>query len=337
MQKRGYSYAVLAQKDSQADLEKEVYRGIPIWRFDFSSRLAQKDLSLFRSLRDCLEQIAPDLIHLNVCTGWSAFAFLLLKSTFRVPIALTVHAPFFYEGPADPLTSHIVSAAHAVGCVSDWVLQELEKLLPLAKDKLRRIHNGLLCPSLTPSPLPLTPPIFLLLGRLTSEKGFATAVEAFILLKKKGSLARLWIAGAGEERLSLEQLVNAAGLQGEVRWLGEVKRDEVPQLISQATCVLVPSYFETFGLVILEAMQMERPVIASRVGGIPEVLLAPETGLLVPPRDPAALAEAMEQLLAQPERMVQMGIAGRERATQHFTIQKNGTEYETLYKQVKQR
>ncbi len=258
----------------------------------------------------------------------------MLKSAFQVPIVLTVHAPFFYEATESPLISQVISSAHAVACVSNWVLQELEKQVPAAKSKCKLIYNGLSLPALAPSLPKFTPPIFLLLGRFTSEKGFATAIDAFALLKKRGSSARLWIAGAGEDLPSLERLASTLELGEEARFIGEVKREDVPALISQVTCVLVPSYFETFGLVILEAMQMQRSVIASRVGGIPEVLLDQETGLLVPPQDPTALAYAMEKLLAQPEEMIQMGIKGRKRAMENFTLDKNGSEYETIYKEL---
>ena len=100
--------------------------------------------------------------------------------------------------------------------------------------------------------------------------------------------------------------------------------------LNRATVVIVPSILESFGLVILESMQMGRPVIASRTQGIPEVVEEGVTGLLVLLEDSVALSEAMETLLEQPELAIKMGAEGRKRA-QKFSLEENLDQYEQLF------
>ena len=116
--------------------------------------------------------------------------------------------------------------------------------------------------------------------------------------------------------------------------MGKLSRDVVFSIMNESTLVIVPSYSESFGLVALEAMQMERAVIASSVGGLPEVVSDGKTGLLVPPQDVQALYLAIESLLANSSRAIEMGKEGRKRAIEMFTIDRNVSQYEDLYIQM---
>jgi glycosyltransferase involved in cell wall biosynthesis len=175
-----------------------------------------------------------------------------------------------------------------------------------------------------------------MLGRLSWEKGFDIGLKAFSLLKANGSNALLNIIGGGGERANLEQLVKNLKLEDSVRFLGVLSRDEVSSTINQATIVLAPSILESFGLSILEAQQLQRPVIATRVQGIPEVISEGESGWLVPMNDPKSLAEAMGALLKNPEEAIKMGIQGRITSIEKFTIARNATEYEEVYQECLQ-
>jgi starch synthase len=105
-----------------------------------------------------------------------------------------------------------------------------------------------------------------------------------------------------------------------VRWINAmVPVEDVVQLYSHASLFVCPSVYEPFGLINLEAMACGTPVVATRVGGIPEVVLDGETGQLVPPRDPAALADAVRRLLADPGRAAEFGAAGRRRVEARFS------------------
>ena len=107
------------------------------------------------------------------------------------------------------------------------------------------------------------------------------------------------------------------------------------RFINQSTIVLVPSFFESFGLTALEALQLERPVIASRVGGLVEIISDGETGLLIPPKDPIALCGAIQTLLSDPQKTIKMGIDGRKSAMERFSLQKNVEQYINLYEELR--
>ncbi len=333
MQKRGHQFIVLADKSYPNPKDRETHRNIPIQRFAFDRILGHLDPKNLRPIREYLEWVMneyrPDIIHLNMSLGWGSLLFLLFRNRISMPVILTVHSSFFSHGKDIPLIEKFCSSVDQICCVSQSILNEIENHLPGLKSKLRLAYCGLALPEMAPLPLPFTPPVLLLLGRLRSGKGFDTALRAFSLLKKRGSKARLLIAGAGDERPCLENLANELGLV-DVEWMGEVTRDCVPSLINRATLLLVPSYFEAFGLVALEAMQMERPVISSRIGGLTEIVSHCETGLLVPPKDPVALCQAVLELLNQPEQAKRMGIEGRKRAA-NFTLEQSVTQYEELF------
>lgn len=333
LQKRGHRCMVLTEKKSSCGQEPEVFEEIRIRRLALHTTIANNDLQQIRSIRSHFEQIIrdfkPDIIHFNFYNSLGVFLFLLFKHIFHVPSLLTNHcAPL--DNPKSVLQiERLFSSVDQICCVSKWASQKLETHLPQFKAKSRLIYNGLSMPDIPPSALPFSPPVLLLLGRLSQEKGFDTAIRAFSHLKN----AKLIVAGDGPERKKLETLIYELKLTTSVQLIGEVTRAEVPFLINRATLVVIPSHFESFGLVALEAMQMGRPVIASNVGGLPEIVSDGETGLLVPPKDPIALSQAMQTLLAQPEKMVEMGMHGRKKAMQ-FSLRKNVTQYEELYREL---
>ncbi len=341
MQKKGHQCLVLAERDHPSMKEEELFKGIRIRRCEFNAIIKNRELKKIRSIREFLEQVTnefrPDLLYLNTLNNGSAFAFLLFHKLFRAPSVVTIHAPY-YENSIPPLVSQICEQVDHVCCASEWGMGVMKRLLPPLKNPLKRISYGLLVPDVPPSLLPFSPPIILLLGRLSSEKGFETAIAAFDLLKQKGSDALLWIAGSGPERPFLEHLVTQAQLESSVRFIGGLPRDDnsVAEVINQSTFVVMTSYLEAFGLVALEAMQMGRPVIASNVGGLPEIVCDGERGLLVPPRDPVALSQAMQTLLENPQEIIRMGKRAREWATQNYLLEDNIHHYEELFKECLQ-
>src|SRR5262249_42583718 len=146
--------------------------------------------------------------------------------------------------------------------------------------------------------------------------------------------ARLVIAGDGPERAKLQQQVIQLRLANSVEFVGSVPPATVAHLIAQATLVVVPSRVEGFGLVALEAALMARPVVATRVGGLPEVVVHGQTGLLVEDDDNRALAVAIALLLDQPDTAKQMGRAACDRARQEFDWERHVSAYDTLYRKL---
>lgn len=356
MQARGHQCLVIAQKHRASWKDEEVFQDIPINRFDFNALIQSKDVTKIRPIKERLEkavaEFSPDIVYLNTLENGSAFVFLLCRKTICVPTVITIHTPY-YNGPVYPLVQQICRQADYICSASQWGFDTIKKYLPPLKNPLQMIYYGLYEPNILPKPLPFSPPTILLLGRLSWEKGFYMAIVAFDLLKKTGSPARLLIAGDGPERLVLKDLVSRLGLDDCVEFTGELLRDgdAVFSVINRATFVVMPSLFEAFGLVALEAMQMGRPVIASNVGGLPEIVSHKETGLLIclqdslkqntfrqrqePNQDDAPiLCEAMQTLLNHPEQTIRMGEKARQWAIKTYRLEENLNRYEELFLQL---
>lgn len=153
-------------------------------------------------------------------------------------------------------------------------------------------------------------------GALEERKGHAVLLDALAALRDPR--LRVLCAGDGSLRDALPARAAALGLGDAVRFLGAV--DDVADLLAAADAFLMPSHHEGLGVAALEAMAAGLPVVASRVGGLPEAVVDGETGLLVPPADPAALAAAITRLAADPARARELGAAGRARVQARFSM-----------------
>ncbi len=166
------------------------------------------------------------------------------------------------------------------------------------------------------------PGTVLVAGSLSETKGQDVLIRAMPSVVKRFPGARCLVAGAdwsgGRFADELQALVAGSGLETSVEFLGQ--RPDIPRLMAQSACVIVPSRSETFGMVALEAMAQSRPVIASRTGGLPEIVEDGRTGLLVAPDDPQSLAQAVIRVLEDPEFARQLGQHGHERWLRHFTV-----------------
>jgi glycosyltransferase involved in cell wall biosynthesis len=176
-------------------------------------------------------------------------------------------------------------------------------------------------------------------GQVSEIKGIWEFVDAVGLLAAAGSEATFAVLGddlkgKGETRRRAEQLVAERGLASRVRFLGF--KPDAPRLIPAFDLVAVPSHVEPLGNATLEAMASAVPVVGSRVGGIPEMIVDGVTGLLVPSRDAAALAGAIGSLLAEPARLRTMGQAGRERAATAFSPQAHARQVQAVYDRLLQ-
>ena len=147
---------------------------------------------------------------------------------------------------------------------------------------------------------------------LESRYGIDVAIRAMELVIRVVPDALLVIAGGGTKEANLRALVADLGLDAHVTFVGKVPHDDVPALMDTLAILVNPTVVpESFGVVILEASAMELPVVATDVGGVPDVCVRDETGILVPPRDPIALADAIVHLASDPKLCVSMGAAGR--------------------------
>jgi glycosyltransferase involved in cell wall biosynthesis len=174
-------------------------------------------------------------------------------------------------------------------------------------------------------------PMVLFVGRMTAQKGVDVLLEAFAEVERKYPDAILVLAGDGPLRGRMERLASARKLRS-LRFLGW--RGDIPNLMADADLVVMPSRWEGFGLAALEAMALAKPVIASSVSSLPEIVVDGKTGFLVPHDNPHALAESINRLLSDTGLAHAFGQAGQMRLAQDFTVErmaeKTASEYRRL-------
>jgi glycosyltransferase involved in cell wall biosynthesis len=185
--------------------------------------------------------------------------------------------------------------------------------------------------------LPSTTPVVALTGQVSEVKGIWDFVDAATALDKAGVDAHFAVLGddlkgGGALRRAMEARVSERGLSGRFHFLGF--RPDAPRLIPAFDIIAVPSHIEPLGNATLEAMAAGRPVVGSRVGGIPEMVEDGVTGLLVPPRAPDALAAALRSLLEAPARLEALGQAARQRVAEHFSLPRHAERLQQIYDEV---
>jgi glycosyltransferase involved in cell wall biosynthesis len=336
LRERGHEFMVITQRED-LDLPQEArFKGIPVYRFPFYTALADGNLGRVMEIRQQVTRLkrtfAPDLVHTS-CFGPSVLFHLDTAKAHPAPLLVTLHSERYEPVRApDTLLERTLRAAHWVTAPSVRTTEYARQLVPGFTPRASVIYNGLEVPPLPPDPLPVNPPQLLCLGRLSPEKGFDSALAAFSLTAKRFPRVRLMVAGDGPVRSDLEQRAVAMGLTRAVDFVGWVAPAQVPRLLNSATAVVIPSRQEALPLVALEAALMARPVVATRVGGLPEVVVHRQTGLLVEPEDPGALAAAMADVLEHPETAERMGQAARSRAREVFSLERCVAAYDALYR-----
>ena len=177
-----------------------------------------------------------------------------------------------------------------------------------------------------------TAPVVGIIANLRKMKGHTTIIDALVLIQKDFPDVRCLIVGDDFLNGEVHRYVQNKHLEDTVIFTGF--RQDIPQILSMLDLFLFPSLWEGFPTAVLEAMALKKPVIASQVGGIPEIVEPDRTGLLIPPQEPRALADAVIFLLNNPEIATKMGQAGYERVQQYFSIDALVAKTEAVYEQL---
>ncbi len=334
LRERGHEVLVMTPRVADEPSGRECRDGIEIVRLEGNETLGRPDLTAMRRVNDVIAAAVaafrPDLLHLNHSRS-GGFFFFRSGATGHLPRVLTLHSPL-QPSARQGYQGRLIAEADRVITVSEAAGATLAGAIPEARAKLSVLRNALPLPTLAPKSLPLQPPRLLGIGRLVVEKGFDTVLRALARLAAEGLRPAMTLAGSGPERRRLELLAQDLDIAGQVQFLGWVLPETVPALLNDASLVVMPSRWnEPFGLVALEAAQMGRPVLASDCGGLPEIVESGRTGLLLPPEDDRAWAEAITMLLADPQRMTQLGAAARQRAVEHFDFDMLVSGYEAIF------
>ncbi|MCA9512197.1 MAG: glycosyltransferase [Myxococcota bacterium] len=243
-----------------------------------------------------------------------------------VPFTLTAHAKdIFHEEVTTEGLARIARHAACVVTVSDFNVEYLERECRLPARRLVRIYNGLPLDAYRFVDAPRERSI-LAVGRLVEKKGFEDLVEACAILAESGYPVPCTIIGAGPLEDELRARVRSAGLAEHVRLCGALPRSEVARQMARAGVFVAPCVVGRDGnrdglpTVLLEAMALGTPCIATDVTGIPEVLRDGETGLVVKPHDPASIAQAIDRVLADGATATRLARAARERIERDFDL-----------------
>ena len=262
--------------------------------------------------------------------GMAARTAWWIRQFFGIDYSFTAHANDIFV-PRDFVVSlsKLMESATAIVTVSEFSANQLRERFPAAASKIRRVYNGIEIDRFRVADSCETIPLIVSVGRLIEKKGFADLISACAALRAKSVEFCCEIVGDGPLHDALAAQVAQLQLQGCVLLPGALCQAEIVDRLARATLFVLPCTKEADGgmdnlpTVIMEAMAAGLPVISTPLAGVPEMVQPGVTGELVPDREPAALARAIEALLAEPARAREMGARGRARAGEKFAIEGN--------------
>jgi glycosyltransferase involved in cell wall biosynthesis len=300
-------------------------QGMTDWRWAFRFRNLLKD-----------EQV--DLIHAHEFDA--NVQGTAVANYLGIPLVATVHGKhYFWEKLRRRLAYRWVSRRATMVAVSEDLKRFIVENVGIASNRITVLYNGVDVPP-TPAPadieacrsemnLPETDRVVGVVGNLYPVKGHQYLIDAIPAVLEKCPDTSFVFAGRGQLESELKHQVNRLGLSKRVHFLG--LRQDIPRILALLDVFVLPSLSEGLSMAILEAMMAEKPVIATRVGGNPEIVLDGETGLLVPPKDSHALAASLIALLKDRDLATQFGGKGRRRAERQFSLQTMVSAYQSLY------
>ena len=288
------------------------------------------DLGALLRLRRLLRRERVDLLHTHVHFSLNVLGRVAGRAAGARVVAHMHIENVFRAGPGRR-AQVALDAATARLCAAVVAVSESTRAALVAQGypagRVVVVHNGIdvgetAAAPRRPAEIPAGAPMLLLVGRLAPVKGQRELVEALARLTAADAhvvLVGKDIEQGGAYERDLQARAAKLGVRDRVVFAGY--RDDVPGLMAGADVLVLPSHAEGLPLVVLEAMAAARPVVASAVGGTPELVVDGETGILVPPGDVGALATALDALLADPPRARRLGEAGRRRVERAFTLE----------------
>jgi glycosyltransferase involved in cell wall biosynthesis len=261
-----------------------------------------------------------------------------IKEFFGIPYSFTAHANDIFA-PRDFVVSlaKLIGNAAAVVTVSDYAVRSLQERFPESAAKIHRVYNGVDLSRFAITDFGSAPAAIISIGRLIEKKGFSDLISACALLRSGGRKFQCIIIGEGPLEESLRAQIAAEDLKQCVTLTGPQTQAEIAKRLTHATVFALPCTHEAGGgmdnlpTVIMEAMAAGLPVISTSLAGIPEMVEDGANGKLIPERDPAALAAALEKLLDDPERARRLGERGRQIAREKFSIETSARQLLELF------
>lgn len=276
-----------------------------------------------------LQDLGIDHVHAHFAGMAARTAFWIAKF-FPITFSFTAHAndifaPRKFEIGLDKL----VEKARAIITETDYSEKFLRERFPECADRIHRVYNGLNLAEFGRANFSSDPPLIVAIGRLIVKKGFANLIRACALLVERGRLFQCEIFGEGPLENQLLGQIEESGLKELIQLPGPKPQHQLRERLAAANVFVLPSVPEAEGgmdnlpTVIMEAMATGLPVVSTRIGGIPEMVIDNETGFLVRPDDPVLLADAIEKVINDRSLGQKLGQAGHGRAQTLFSIEKN--------------
>jgi glycosyltransferase involved in cell wall biosynthesis len=326
---RGHEVHLITMHQSVEDIRGNVYEHILYLPASIGYYL-----NVF-SLRRILNEITPDVLHAHYASGYGTLARLCGYK----PLLLSVWGSDVYDFPEESrLKEYILrknlASANRISSTSRCMKKQTEKYISSTMD-IEVIPFGVDIGLFRPDPNRDNDIINIgMLKRMAPKYGPSYLLEAFSLIYNKYPNSRLILVGGGQQEGELKQLAYKLGIIESCKFVGSIAHKEVPKWLNKFDIYCAPSILESFGVAVIEASACGLPVIVSRVGGLPEVVQEGQTGLIVPPKDVNALAQAMDTLINNKKLRMDMGRAGIEFVRQNYDWEYCVDKMEQLYNQM---
>ncbi len=304
--------------------------------------------SFRRAVSKLIIEFQPHILHAHTATP-DGYVGLLLKQRYGLPLVVSlrgsdVNVYPYRDSLTFRLTRRVIADADKITTVSDALRTAAERIARPQREiavvytgcNLAQFSFSQAARSSFRERLGIAPESFVLIfiGHLLRTKGLFELIDAFSLLCREYPDSHMILVGAGEHDRILAARVAKADVGGRAHFVGARPHDEIPGWLSAADVLVLPSWHEGLPNVVVEAMACERPVVATRVGGIPEAVEDGKSGILVEKGDVEALANAITLLARDPTRRAAMGSAGRQIVEQRFTWEKNTQKTIEVYREV---
>ncbi len=266
-----------------------------------------------------------DITHLHA--QYSSTVALLTRRCFNIELSISFHGPDEFTDPAGFWLREKIEQSYFVRAISYYGRSQLMKSCDFEQwRKIDVAYMGIDPESFQARPFRLSPSPFeiLCVGRLAPVKAQHILIEAVAELRKQGRSVLLHLAGGGPDRASLERATAQLGVQNSVRFHGWMQQSELDSLYRRVDVFVLASFAEGLPGVLMEAMAMEIPCVSTWITGVPELIRHDVDGLLTPPADASAIAQAVARLMDEPDLRLQIGKAGRLRVIDMFHLEKNG-------------
>jgi len=343
----GISSAVLAPALPGERNEDYVHRGSRVHSISVPSDLMaisdveeprplppDKTIQYFTEIYSAIRRVcmltAPALLHVHASSALAPGA-ISIAATLGIPVVVHVHGTI-HSGDQPNFRARVRDA--------EWVCAIADAVAASIRSECRRtgpidiIRNGVVDSLSTTVPSNPFSPSVAMVGRLSPEKGFDDGLRAMAMVRERTSDVRIRLVGSGPMTNRLHEIARELNLVDSVDYFGQLENSEAMRVIAGSDLVLIPSREEGFSLVAVEAALLERPVVATTAGGLPETVVDGQTGLLVQPGALSAMAAAIQLLLDDPGARMSMGQHARQRALNSFGMERFVADIAAMYARI---